>query len=203
MQSGDSPHLGHCGKRGADARRYQYSLRAMLVLTGIVAALFSVARSLGYVVAAICLLALMVLWLALRYPRPVRPPTGIFLTLVAGILLLANLRATEWPRQFSESTPSGLGPVTEAMFWRGWPLSPCMVCLVHGMKFHPGGEQWGVLFFDGAVFVVALLVATVACESCLRWRDRRMRARSTVGSSSSVESRREQTFPKGQEGTGP
>ena len=203
MKSGNSVDPGGCEKRRTEVRRYQYSLRAMLMLTGIVAAFFSVARSLGYVDAAICLLVLVVLCLALRYPRPVRLPTGILLTSVAGILLWANLRATEWQREIGLATPSRLDPITEAMFWRGWPISPCTVCLIYFMKFQPDGVLQWALVFDGVLFVVALFATKVVCESCLRWRDRRMRAGGTVGSSSTVEGAAEQTSAEEEKGTGP
>lgn len=157
----------------AGVRWYVPSLRAIFVLTGITAGFLCVAWKLGWVDATIILLALMVLFRAVRRPQPVHLTTAALLTLVTGALLWANLRPTGWQREFGLATPTQLDPIAKAMFWRGWPLSPCMVCLIHGMKFHPSGEQWAVLTFDGVLFVVALFTAKAVCERCLRWRDRR------------------------------
>ena len=49
-----------------------------------------------------------------------------------------------------------MDPVTKAMFYRGWPLAPFMVCLVHGLRFHSSGVEGCVLVLDGVLFVVAL-----------------------------------------------
>jgi hypothetical protein len=51
-----------------------------------------------------------------------------------------------------------------------------MVCLIHGLKFHPD-EDWAVhwaLVIDGVLFVVAVFAVRIACEWFLRWRGRRM-----------------------------
>jgi len=46
-----------------------------------------------------------------------------------------------------------------------------MVCLISGMKFHPSEPGvYGILVFDGIVFVVALLVTRVVSELCLPMR---------------------------------
>jgi hypothetical protein len=55
------------------------------------------------------------------------------------------------------------------MFWRGWPLSPFMFCLFHGMKYHSSGVELWVLAFDGFLFVVALFATKAVCERCLQW----------------------------------
>ncbi len=154
-------------------RRFQYSLRTIFVLTGITAAFFSVAFSLGYVDALVALAALGVLVGLVQYPRRVHLATGVLLAMIAGTLLWANLRSTGWQWEFGLATPTQTDPITKAMFWRGWPLSPCMVCLQHGMRFHP--EQSAVqvaLVVDGVLFVVALLAVRIACELCFRWRDK-------------------------------
>ena len=66
-----------------------------------------------------------------------------------------------------------LDPVAEGMFYRGWPLSPCMTCLVYFMKFHPSEVGvHGILVLDGVVFVVALQVTKGICELFLRRRNR-------------------------------
>ena len=157
-------------------RRFQYSVRTILVLTGITAAFFSVARSLGYVDAVVALAALGVLVAVVRYPPRVHLTTGLLLTVVAGTLLWANLRPTGWQGEFGVETPTQMDPITEEMFWRGWPLSPFMLCLIHGMKLHPEESVvQAALAIDGILFVAALLAVRGACELYFRWRERRLR----------------------------
>ena len=115
------------------------------------------------------LVAVLALVRATRRPHPVHRTTAILLTLLTGVLLWANLRPTGWQEEFGGvESPLELDPITHAMFWRGWPLSPCMVCLVHGMRFHPGGVEPCVLAFDGVLFLVALFATKSVSERCLR-----------------------------------
>lgn len=152
-------------------RRFQYSLRWLFVLTGATAVFFSVAHTLGYADAVVILAAFVVLVGVVKYPRRVHPATGILLALVAGTLLWANLRPTGWQREFNQMPPDQLDPVTKSMFYRGWPLPPCMVCLVHGMRFDPSdGAVHLALVFDGVLFAVALFVVKGVCELCFRRR---------------------------------
>src|SRR3954451_11934120 len=84
---------------------------------------------------AVSAMGVLVLIRAVRRPRPVHLTTTILLTLLTGILLWANLRPTGWQEELGRvEAPAELDPVTKAMFWRGWPLSPFMVCL-DGMRF--------------------------------------------------------------------
>jgi hypothetical protein len=118
--------------------------------------------------------ALLILIRAARRPQPVHRTTAILLTLLTGILLWANLRPTVWQEEFGWiDAPTGLDPITKAMFWRGWPLSPCMNCLIHGMRFHTSGIEICVLVFDGFLFLVALFAVKAVCESCFRWLQHR------------------------------
>ena len=120
---------------------------------------------------AVIVMAFLVLLRAVRRPHPVHRTTAILLTLLTGVLLWTNLRPTVWQEDFGGGidAPTGLDPITRAMFWRGWPLSPCMVCLFHGMRLHPSGVEQFLLVFDGALFVVALFATKAVCERCLRW----------------------------------
>jgi hypothetical protein len=123
---------------------------------------------------AVTVMAFLVLIRAVRRPQPVHLTTTILLTLLTGILLWANLRPTVWQEELGGiNAPTGLDPITKAMFWRGWPLSPCMICLMHGMRFHPSGIEGWVLIFDGVLFLVALFAAKAVCESCFRWLQHR------------------------------
>ena len=157
---------------------WQYSLRTLFAVTGVTAVFFSVARTLGYGDAVVTFVAFFILIGVVSYPRRVRWARAVYLTLLAFILIWANLRATGWQKLFGGTTPAGLDPVTAAMFWRGWPVSPFMVSLVHGMTYHPHGTPLA-LIFDGFIFWVILLAAkamsrvlayTVAwcCHGCLR-----------------------------------
>ena len=114
-------------------------------------------------------MALLILIRAARRPHPVHRTTAIVLTLLTAALLWANLRPTGWQEDWGDLTPLELDTVTRAMFWRGWPLAPFMVCLIHGMRFRPSGVEACVLVFDGGLFVAALFAAKATCERCLRW----------------------------------
>ena len=109
-----------------------------------------------------------------RHGIPASGPSAqaILLTLVAGTLLWGNLRPTRWQKDLgSLLPPDRLDFVTKGMFFRGWPLSPCMICLYHGMRFHP--EEGAVplaLVFDGVAFALALCVVRGVCEFCIRRR---------------------------------
>jgi hypothetical protein len=116
--------------------------------------------------------ALLILIRAARRPHPVHRTTAILLTLLTGILLWANLRPSGWQEDFGGESPPELDPVTRTMFWRGWPLSPCMVHLFGG-RFHPSGGEQCVLAFDGFLFVVAIFATRTICERCLRWLQHR------------------------------
>jgi hypothetical protein len=115
------------------------------------------------------LVAVLALVRATRRPRPVHRTTAFFLALIPGALLWANLRPTGCQADLGGvDPPEALDPVTRALFWRGWPLSPCMVCPVHGLRFHPSSVERCVLVLDCVLFVVVLLATKTACERRLR-----------------------------------
>jgi hypothetical protein len=63
-------------------------------------------------------------------------------------------------------------PITKKVFFRGWPFSPWMFCLFHGMKFHPE-ESGGIhiaWLFNGLVAILILSPVAVICESWCRHR---------------------------------
>jgi hypothetical protein len=103
--------------------------------------------------------------------------TFVSMALVAGGLLGANLRVNSAAIDFGMQTLSGVGALTEFFFYRGWPLSPCQICLFHGMRFRPeGGFPVGLaLALDVAVAGLVLLGVAVLCELVVR-RLRRVRA---------------------------
>jgi len=104
-----------------------------------------------------------------RTSRPTRPGIVVLLVLLTGGWIWANLRTTGWRGIWGEGAPDGLDPVTKSMFWRGWPLAPFMICLIHGNRFRPNGAEGLVLVVNLLVlFVVLALVAFVGG----RWTDR-------------------------------
>jgi len=145
--------------------RVRFTVRRVMVVVAI-AAVIEAGVDLSFIG-----LALLILIHAARRPQPVHQTTAILMTLLTGDLLWANLRPTAWQEEFGGvDCPPGLDPVTRAMFWRGWPLAPCMVCLIHGLRFHPGGVEQCILALDGAIFLVALYATKATGELILRWR---------------------------------
>jgi hypothetical protein len=124
-----------------------------------------------YFITSVAILALVC---AVRRTHPVHLSTIILLTLLTGILLWANLRPTGWQEELGGvDSPAELDPLTKAMFWRGWPLSPCMFCLVYGLRFRPTGVEQCVLALDGILFVAALFATKGLSERFLRWLQHR------------------------------
>ena len=119
---------------------------------------------------AIIVMAFLVLIRAVRGPHPAHLTTTILLTLLTGILLWANLRPSVWQEEWGGfDTPAELDPITRAMFWRGWPLSPFMIC-IDGLKYSHTHMAGLVLVFDGVLFLVALFAMKAVCEGCFRRR---------------------------------
>lgn len=149
-------------------RRPRMTTRRWMVAVAVVAVALA---SFGPFHAPLVIPAILLYFRVTSRPDPVRPTTAILLALLTCALLWANLRPTVWQEEFGGGidAPSGLDPITGAMFWRGWPLSPCMFCLYHGMRFHPTGIEPCILALDGLLFVVALLATKAASERCLRW----------------------------------
>jgi hypothetical protein len=83
--------------------------------------------------------ALIILVAVARRLRPVRPITVFFLALLTGAWIWANLHDFGSEEEWGNDFPEGLDPVTKAVFYRGWPLAPFMLCLVYFNRFHAGG----------------------------------------------------------------
>ncbi len=149
-------------------RAFQYSLRSLFGLTCGIAAFFSLARTLGYVDAIVILAGIVIVVGVMEYPRRVHLPTGILLTIVTGTLLWANLRTTGWQEICNELPPDYLDPISKAMFYRGWPVSPCMICEHQNLSVRHGGG--GAMIFDGVFCTVVLLAMKAACEHYFRRR---------------------------------
>jgi hypothetical protein len=142
----------------------RFTVRRMMVAVAVVAVALSVQG-------AIISIALLVLVHVVRRPHPVPRTTAILLTLITGIFLWANLRLTGY-EEFG-GLPDELDPITKEMFWRGWPLSPCMICEYRRMSFHPSGIEGCALVFDGILFLFALFATRTVSERCLRWLQHR------------------------------
>ena len=161
-------HLGTTGWATSIKQSVEDALGTggLLFVLCVTTSFICVGRAVGYVDALIALAALFVLIGIVAYPRPVRLLTTVHLALLTFLLLWANLRPTAWQRLYGGTTPRGLDPITAAMFWRGWPISPCQVSLVHGLTYHPEGTR-SPLILDGFVFVAILLLAKVISQCCL------------------------------------
>ncbi len=170
METDDLANSSQSEERRADRHRYQLGTQTLFVLLGIAAVFFCVTFILNYVEATIILLALTFLFRALRRPQRVHLITAILLTLVAAILLWANLKPSRFEVLVNGQTPTDLDPITKKMFWRGWPLSPFMLCHMHHMVLEPDGcLVQGTLIIDIAFFVVAICAAKAVSERFLRW----------------------------------
>jgi hypothetical protein len=99
----------------------------------------------------------------------VHRPTVILLALVAGLFLWLNLRPTDHQERLNLLPPRELDPLTRRLFYRGWPLSPFLVCEYRGMKWHPEESfcQSALLLDAGAVLSV-LVALGCACEWWMR-----------------------------------
>lgn len=120
--------------------------------------------------------AVVILVAVARWNRPVRPLTAVFLALLTGAWIWANLRNTGWQEELGGDIPEGLDPVTEAMFYHGWPLAPFMLCVFHHMRLRAGPITRLALVFDLLLFSLILSLARFVWERCSRRRDGRTRA---------------------------
>jgi hypothetical protein len=163
-------------ENGNLVRRWQFSLRVIFAFTAATALFLSAGRVVGHVDATFGLLALLFLVRALRRPKPVTLTTGVFVTIIAGVLLWANLRPTVWQGRWDLEAPSQLDPITEKMFWRGWPISPWMLCPLRHMVLDPDGRfVGGALVVDAILYVIAVSATKVLSEESLGWLKRRRR----------------------------
>src|SRR5262245_55040019 len=79
--------------------RVRFTVPRLMIAVAVVAVALSVE-------AAITAMASLVLFRAVRRPRPVHLTTTVVLTLVAGTLLWANLRPTVWEEDFGGDVPA-------------------------------------------------------------------------------------------------
>ena len=149
-------------------RPFQFSLRTLFVLTGITAVFFSVARTLGYADAIVALAAVLVLVCIAYYPRRVHRTTRVVTTVIAGVLLWMNLRPTGWQEQVRENPPDYLDPLSNALFYRGWPVGPWLFVFHQNLSVRSGGGE--ALPLDGLFYAVSLFAVSGACESYFRRR---------------------------------
>ncbi|QEH35594.1 hypothetical protein OJF2_41470 [Aquisphaera giovannonii] len=98
--------------------------------------------------------------------------TYVSTTLVAGGLLGANLRVNSIARDFLDMGVEavwGVDPLVQFYFFRGWPLSPCMFCLIHGMRFRGAGFAVGLaLGLNLAVAGLILMGVAIVGELLMR-----------------------------------
>ena len=94
------------------------------------------------------------------------PLTALVLFTICTILIAANARTHKLGGNMGP--PEELGLVGKLFFFRGWPLSPEMVCEVHGLKYHPDGSLLWVPLIDGVVAGSILFAAGYTTERCIR-----------------------------------
>ena len=97
---------------------------------------FLVAVGRGYVDAGVTAVAILTLFAVIERPHRAHPVTTVVLTAVTAILLWANLRQG-WEDLRGMGVPVELNSVRKALFWRGWPACPFMVCPYRHMDFLP------------------------------------------------------------------
>ena len=114
--------------------------------------------------------AIVTLAAVARSKHPVRPTTAAFLALLTGGWIWANLRDSGWQDVLNEDTPAKLDPVTKAMFWRGWPLAPVMICETYFNRLQPSGIEGVALIFNWLVLLVILSLAKFVCKTGKRGR---------------------------------
>lgn len=116
-------------------------------------------------------LAIVILVAVARWKRPVRPITAFILGLITAAWIWANLHDFGWEEEWGNDFPDGLNPFTKAMFYRGWPVAPFMICLIERNRFQASGLEEVVLVFDWLVLFLALVLARFVCERCCRTAD--------------------------------
>lgn len=118
-------------------------------------------------------LAVGVFVVVARWKRPARPGVVVVLALLTVAWIGANLRDAGWRGVWNEEAPGWLDPITRSFFYRGWPLAPFMICVIHGNRFRPGRGEGLVLVFDLLVLFAALALARFLGD---RWPKRRLRS---------------------------
>jgi hypothetical protein len=102
---------------------------------------------------------------------PFHTTTNVLLLVSAVILLYVNLRTSDQGlNEYGDGLAlTDLDAITAALFFKGWPFSPYMVCSFHGMRWHP--EESFVhlpLLLDALVAYYILLYIAIVSE--LLWR---------------------------------
>ena len=142
----------------------------MFVLTTAVAAYFSLACSRGYVDATIVLAAVAFLVRVMRRPRRVHSATGVILMTVTATLLWANLRQDRSLMALFPQDIKNVDSVTRIMFFRGWPLCPCLFALGN-LSVLDGSGCGLALLVDAAVFAIAIVGTKALFEWCFANND--------------------------------
>ncbi|WP_165225332.1 hypothetical protein [Aquisphaera insulae] len=109
-------------------------------------------------------LAVFTLVAVTRRLHPARPIPVVILTGLSAAWTWANLRDPGWEEVWIESAPRELNPITRALFYRGWPLAPFMLCIIHGNRFRPDGFESWAMVIDRLVLLAALWLARLGCD---------------------------------------
>jgi hypothetical protein len=95
--------------------------------------------------------------------------TIIALAVVAGALLWANWRESPLAREWALGPPQECGAVAQHLYVRGWPFSPWMFAIVHGLRAHlEEGVLWLVLLVDAILAFVTLSSVAYLMELAIR-----------------------------------
>ena|SRR5438132_6704325 len=103
-----------------------------------------------------------------------RLPTVVIVLASGSLILWANIRPVRV--EGDVAPPDRYGPVARELFFRGWPLSPWMLCSFHGGKWHPEEDFcWWALIIDAIVAAASVGCVWFLCEWFMRTISQRRR----------------------------
>jgi hypothetical protein len=97
--------------------------------------------------------------------------TKIMIVCSSALIIWANLQTTPWAEIMNLRLvpPANLDPLTKVFFFKGWPYSPCLFCMMHGFRWHP--EESFVqlaLLLDWYVALLIIFNSAYLCEWWIR-----------------------------------
>jgi hypothetical protein len=104
----------------------------------------------------------------------------IVIIAVCPLLWLNTHPPTDWKLLTANNQlhpPKTLDPLSKAMFYKGWPLSPCMFCSLRNLRWDPddvGGVYFALLIDIGVILVVGVVSGLIS-EFCIRRFQKRKR----------------------------
>jgi hypothetical protein len=104
----------------------------------------------------------------------VHPVTFVVGAIAVFVLLWLNTHPpTDWKRETANNQlapPVSLNLLGKTMFYKGWPLSPCVFCNFRGMRWDPDdvGTVYLILLLDFLVLVLVAVASGLLCEWLIR-----------------------------------